>query len=141
MKHIKKKDLETLQELLADERKKIIDHLVKVENDSNSELAQLSSDPVDIASVEISQSSMSKLGGRQRRLLAQIDAAIERMNDGSYGICELTGEPIPVKRLLARPMARYTVEAKEELERRERGFRDRDDLMEDDDILAEEDDD
>jgi DnaK suppressor protein len=80
---------------------------------------------------------MTKLGSRQRRLLKKIDLALDKMDDGSYGICELTGEPIPVARLKARPVAQYTVEAKEELERRERGYRDRSD---DDDVFGADDD-
>jgi DnaK suppressor protein len=135
--HIKPKEMEELRELLLEEKRKILDHLVKLQGDSTSELSQLSGDQADVASIEISQNSMTKLGSRQRRLLKKIDLALDKMDDGSYGICELTGEPIPVARLKARPVAQYTVEAKEELERRERGYRDRSD---DDDVFGADDD-
>ena len=61
---------------------------------------------------------------RQRKLIAKIDAALERIEDGSYGFCEETGEPIGVKRLDARPVATLSLEAQERHERRERIYRD-----------------
>ena len=60
---------------------------------------------------------------RQRKLVAKIDAALARIEDGSYGYCEETGEPISLKRLDARPIATLSVEAQERHERRERVFR------------------
>jgi DnaK suppressor protein len=125
----KKRDEELLElkDILLQERKKILTHLEEVQSESTAELSEISGDPADIASIEISQSSRSKLGVRQRRLLSKIDHALAKFEDGTYGICELTGEEIPVARLRARPVAQYTVEAKEELERKERGFRDRHD--------------
>jgi DnaK suppressor protein len=60
---------------------------------------------------------------RQRKLIAKIDAALERLDDGSYGYCEETGEPIGLKRLDARPIATLSVEAQERHERRERTHR------------------
>jgi DnaK suppressor protein len=133
----KKRDEELLElkEILLLERKKILTHLEEVQSESTAELSELTGDSADLASVEISQSSRSKLGIRQRKLLSKIDHAISKFEDGTYGICELTGEEIPVARLRARPVAQYTVEAKEELERKERGFRDR---SEGDDFAIEE---
>ena len=61
---------------------------------------------------------------RQRKLIAKIDAAIMRLDDGTYGYCEETGEPISLKRLDARPIATLSVEAQERHERRERVYRD-----------------
>jgi DnaK suppressor protein len=61
---------------------------------------------------------------RQRKLIAKIDAAIARLDDGTYGYCEETGEPISLKRLDARPIATLSVEAQERHERRERVYRD-----------------
>ena len=61
---------------------------------------------------------------RQRKLIAKIDAALERIDDGTYGYCEETGEPISLKRLDARPIATLSVEAQERHERRERVYRD-----------------
>ena len=61
---------------------------------------------------------------RQRKLIAKIDSALRRIDDGEYGWCEVTGEPIGIKRLIARPVATMTVEAQEAHERREKVSRD-----------------
>ena len=61
---------------------------------------------------------------RQRKLIAKIDAALRRIDDGEYGWCEVTGEPIGINRLVARPIATMTVEAQQAHERREKISRD-----------------
>ena len=61
---------------------------------------------------------------RQRKLISKIDAALKRIEDGSYGYCEETGEPISLKRLDASPIATLSIEAQERHERRERVYRD-----------------
>ena len=61
---------------------------------------------------------------RQRKLIAKIDAALRRIDDGTYGYCEETGEPISLKRLDARPIATLSIEAQERHERREKVYRD-----------------
>ena len=70
------------------------------------------------------------------KYLKKIDYALSQFEDDSYGVCELTGENIPVERLLARPVALYTVEAQAEIERKEKGFRDPDDV-EDNEMFSE----
>ena len=61
---------------------------------------------------------------RQRKLVSKIDAALRRIDEGEYGYCEMTGEPISLKRLDARPIATMTLEAQEKHERREKVHRD-----------------
>jgi DnaK suppressor protein len=61
---------------------------------------------------------------RQRKLIAKIDAALRRIDEGDYGWCEVTGEPIGINRLIARPIATMTVEAQQAHERREKVSRD-----------------
>ena len=61
---------------------------------------------------------------RQRKLIAKIDSALRRIDKGEYGYCEVTGDPIGIKRLIARPIATMTVEAQEAHERREKISRD-----------------
>ena len=61
---------------------------------------------------------------RQRKLISKIDAALHRIDDGTYGYCEETGEPISIKRLEARPIATLSIEAQERHERMERTYRD-----------------
>ena len=81
-------------------------------------------DLADRASSETDRAIELRARDRQRQLLAKIDAAIARIDDGSYGYCEETGEPISLKRLEARPIATLSIEAQERHERRERVYRD-----------------
>jgi DnaK suppressor protein len=128
---MKKKDKDKLKNILLEERAKIIQHLFKVEADSEGALSELKGDDVDLASIEYSQAALTKLGSREQKYLKKVEYALSKFDDDSYGICELTGEDIPVERLLARPVARYTVEAQTELERKERGYRDPDEIEDD----------
>jgi len=78
------------------------------------------SDDIDLASAVAEQNLTLRFLDRDRKLLKQIEAALVRINDGSYGYCDGTGEPIPKKRLEARPWCRYSVQYKEQLERNEK---------------------
>jgi len=82
------------------------------------------SDLADRASSETDRAIELRARDRQRKLIAKIDAALERIEDGSYGYCEETGEPISLKRLEARPIATLSIEAQERHEKREKVFRD-----------------
>ena len=81
-------------------------------------------DIADRATSETERALELRARDRQRKLIAKIDAAIMRLDDGTYGYCEETGEPISLKRLDARPIATLSVEAQERHERRERVYRD-----------------
>ncbi|MEW5422369.1 RNA polymerase-binding protein DksA [Amorphus sp. 3PC139-8] len=81
-------------------------------------------DLADRASSETDRAIELRARDRQRKLIAKIDAALQRIEDGSYGYCEETGEPISLKRLDARPIATLSIEAQEQHERRERIYRD-----------------
>ncbi|HEX8233146.1 MAG TPA: RNA polymerase-binding protein DksA [Caulobacteraceae bacterium] len=81
-------------------------------------------DLVDRASSESDRSLELRTRDRQRKLIAKIDEALRRIDDGSYGWCEETGEPISLGRLEARPTATFSLEAQERHERRERVHRD-----------------
>lgn len=78
----------------------------------------------DRASSETERALELRARDRQRKLIAKIDAALERIDTGTYGFCEETGEPISLKRLDARPIATLSIEAQERHERRERVYRD-----------------
>jgi DnaK suppressor protein len=82
------------------------------------------SDFADRASSETDRAIELRARDRQRKLIAKIDAALQRIDDGTYGYCEETGEPISLKRLDARPIATLSIEAQERHERRERVYRD-----------------
>lgn len=81
-------------------------------------------DPNDRASSETDWSIELRTRDRQRKLIAKIDSALRRIDQGEYGYCEVTGDPIGLKRLIARPVATMTVEAQEAHERKEKISRD-----------------
>ena len=81
-------------------------------------------DLADRASEETDRALELRTRDRQRKLVGKIDAALRRIVNGDYGYCEVTGEPISLKRLDARPIATMTVAAQEKHERRERVHRD-----------------
>ncbi len=81
-------------------------------------------DLADRASSETDRAIELRARDRQRKLIAKIDAALNRIEEGTYGYCEETGEPIALKRLDARPIATLSIEAQERHERREKVYRD-----------------
>ena len=98
------------------EAKETLEHLQN-ENQNHSDFADRASSETDRA-IELRARDL------QRKLIAKIDAALQRIEDGTYGYCEETGEPISLKRLDARPIATLSIEAQERHERRERVYRD-----------------
>src|SRR5271167_2273324 len=80
-------------------------------------------DIADRASSETDRAIELRARDRQRKLIAKIDTAIQRIDDGTYGYCEDTGEPISIRRLEARPIAMLSIEAQERHEQRERVYR------------------
>lgn len=81
-------------------------------------------DVADRASEETDRALELRTRDRQRKLVAKIDSALRRIDEGEYGYCEVTGEPISLKRLDARPIATMSLEAQEQHERREKVHRD-----------------
>ena len=104
------------REDILKEAKETLQHL-QDENQNHPDLA-------DRASSETDRAIELRARDRQRKLISKIDAALHRIEDGTYGYCEETGEPIALKRLEARPIATLSVEAQERHERRERIYRD-----------------
>jgi DnaK suppressor protein len=98
------------------ESKETINHL----QDENHILP----DVADRASSETDRSLELRTRDRQRKLISKIESALKRIQDGSYGYCEETGDPIGLKRLDARPTATLSIEAQERHEKRERVYRD-----------------
>lgn len=104
------------REDILKEAKETLQHL-QDESQNHPDLA-------DRASSETDRAIELRARDRQRKLIAKIDAALQRIEDGTYGYCEETGEPITLKRLEARPIATLSIEAQERHERRERVYRD-----------------
>lgn len=88
------------------------------------ETTQHEADLVDVASNELERSLDLRSRDRQRKLINKIDDALRRIEQGTYGYCEETGEPISLRRLEARPIATLSIEAQERHERLERSYRD-----------------
>ena len=83
-----------------------------------------SADVVDQASSQTEKSVEMHTLNRQIKLLSKIDKAIKKIDNGTYGYCEETGEPIGLKRLIARPIATLSIDAQESHERKEKIYRD-----------------
>ena len=113
--YFRKKLLAWKEDILKESRE-TLQHL-QDENQNHPDLA-------DRASSETDRAIELRARDRQRKLISKIDAALQRIEDGSYGFCEETGEPISLKRLDARPIATLSIEAQERHERRERVYRD-----------------
>jgi DnaK suppressor protein len=111
-------------------RAKLLEWREDLLRESRETLASLQSDSLrepdvtDRASSETDWSIELRTRDRQRKLLAKIDAALRRIDEGEYGYCEVTGEPISLARLEARPIATMTLEAQERHERNEKVSRD-----------------
>jgi DnaK suppressor protein len=111
-------------------RKKLLAWKGEILVESRETLETLQSDShnhpdyADRASSETDRSIELRARDRQRKLICKIDAALKRLEEGTYGFCEETGEPISLKRLDARPIATLSIEAQERHERRERVYRD-----------------
>ena len=115
LEYFKQKLLAWKDEILRESRETVT-HLQK-ETENHPDLA-------DRATSETDRALELRTRDRQRKLISKIDEALRRIEDGSYGYCEETGEPIGLARLEARPVATMSVEAQERHERRERVHRD-----------------
>lgn len=113
--YFKGKLLAWKDEILRESRGTVIN--LKAETENHPDL-------VDRASSESDRALELRTRDRQRKLISKIDAALRRLEEGEYGYCEVTGEPISLARLEARPIATMTVEAQERHERNEKISRD-----------------
>jgi len=111
-------------------RRKLIDWKSEILEDSRDTIEGMKDstrnipDVADRASEETDRALELRTRDRQRKLVAKIDSALRRIEEGEYGYCEITGEPISLKRLDARPIATLSLEAQERHERREKVHRD-----------------
>ena len=111
-------------------RAKLLDWKDSILDQSRGTVATMQEDTTNIpdladrASVETDRALELRTRDRQRKLIAKIDAALRRIEEGTYGYCEVTGEPISLRRLDARPIATLSLEAQEMHERREKVHRD-----------------
>ena len=114
--YFKKRLLDWKNEIMETNKKSLYS------NDVDHEIS--SPDIVDQASSQTEKTVELRTLNRQRKLLSKIDKAIKRIQDNTYGYCEETGEPIGLKRLIARPIATLSIEAQEKHEKNEKIFAD-----------------
>lgn len=113
--YFRKKLLNWKKDILREAQETI--EALQMENENHPDIT-------DRASSETDRAILLRARDRQRKLISKIDDALARIEDGSYGYCEETGEPISLKRLEARPIATLSVEAQERHEKREKTYRD-----------------
>ena len=122
-KFMNAKQLEYFRLKLARWRSELLDEssntLIHLQEESGP-----SPDFADRASTETDRSIELRTRDRERKLINKIDAALKRVDDGTYGYCEETGDPINLRRLEARPIATLSIDAQERHERREKVYRD-----------------
>lgn len=127
-KKLTKKQLEHFKEKLLDEKKRVLEEMDELQSsnlkqsisDASGENSRYSYHLGDVASLSYGREFSMGLAERQQKYLEQVDEALQRIEDGSYGICKVTGEPIAVERLDEVPVAKYSVRGKEIMERRKR---------------------
>jgi len=124
--YMSKEQLEHFRTILSSWKRDLMQEVDRTVLHMKDEAANFP-DPNDRATQESEFSLELRTRDRERKLIRKIDEALKRIEDGSYGFCLETGEPIGVKRLEARPVATLSVEAQERRERREKQFGDRDD--------------
>jgi DnaK suppressor protein len=121
MDHLTAEQLETLRSRLTSERATLLGHLPGT-------AAAVATTPPDVgdvqdaAATEAALLTQHTLVEHERTRLGEVEAALQRLRDGSYGVCEVSDEPIPAARLMAEPTARMTVEAQDQLERERAQF-------------------
>ena len=113
--YFRRKLVDWRESILAEGRETLV--ALQTESENHPDFA-------DRASSETDRAIELRARDRQRKLIAKIESAIARLDDGTYGFCIETGDPIALKRLDARPIATLSVEAQERHERREKVYRD-----------------
>jgi DnaK suppressor protein len=127
-KKLNKKELDYFKEKLLAEKKRVLEEMSELQNsnlkqsisDQSGEVSRYSYHLGDTASLSYGREFSMGLAERQQKYLEQVDEALERIEEGAYGVCKVTGELIPLERLEEVPVAKYSVKGKEILERQKR---------------------
>jgi DnaK suppressor protein len=123
-----KKQLDHFRTKLEHEKNRVLEEMTDLQksslktsiSDASGENSRYSYHLGDVASLSYGREFDMGLSERQQKYLEQIDEALERIENSTYGICKVTGEPISIERLEEVPVAKYSVKGKEQLERRRR---------------------
>jgi RNA polymerase-binding protein DksA len=129
-KKLNKKELEHFKNKLLAEKQRVLEEMGELQSsnlkqsisDQSGEVSRYSYHLGDTASLSYGREFSMGLAERQQKYLEQVDDALGRIEDGTYGICKVTGELIPLERLEEVPVAKYSVKGKEIMERRKRGL-------------------
>lgn len=127
-KKLNKKELEHFKKKLEVERKKVLEEMSELQSrnlmqsisDQSGEVSRYSYHLGDTASLSYGREFSMGLAERQQKYIKQIEQALQRIEEGTYGICKVTGELIPIERLEEVPVAKYSVKGKELLEKKRR---------------------
>ncbi len=119
---LSKKKLEFYQKLLIERKRELLKQVLNQDEDLDEIRSDVAADPLDAAGNASSLELMTTLGNHERHELAEIDNALQKIENRSYGFCEESGEPIHPARLEAVPTARYTVQVQERIERAPQQF-------------------
>lgn len=127
-KKFTKKQLDFFKNKLLTEKQRVLEEMDELQqsnlkqsiSDSAGEISRYSYHLGDVASLSYGREFSMGLAERQQKYLEQVDEALQRIEDGTYGICKVTGELIDVERLEEVPVAKYSVKGKELMERRKR---------------------
>jgi DnaK suppressor protein len=119
-KALTKKELKKFQELLDDKRKAVLERARQMLSEGMTLDTNDLPDEMDLAASEYIQSFEFRLRGREKSLLSKIDLALKKIDEGTFGVCEICDEAIGKKRLEARPETSLCIRCKEDQEREER---------------------
>lgn len=113
---LKKKDLKKFTMILKEEKARILNQLDKTKKDDLTLHAEDLPDEVDLASSDLNQSMSLRIRDRERELVLRIEEALSKIEEGTFGLCEMCEEPIDIKRLEAQPIAEMCIRCKEQEE-------------------------
>ena len=122
VKSLTKKELSKFKELLMEKRHAVLERARKTLTEDMTLDPNDLADEMDLAASEYIQSFEFRLRGREKSLLAKVDLALKKIEEGIFGVCEVCDEPIGKKRLEARPETSLCIKCKEDQERDERTF-------------------
>ena len=114
---MRKRELERFRQLLEERRREILDKSQRTAAEGRSTISEGGEDYVDDAVTSYTREFLLSLSGFERQQLALVENALARIEDGTYGECQMCGEAVPVPRLKAIPWARYCVNCQEVVER------------------------
>ena len=120
IKPLNKKELKLFRDMIDEKRRQVIDRARKTLTEDRTRDVNDLADEMDLAASESLQSFEFRLRGREKSLLGKLDLAIRKIDEGTFGMCEICDEPIGRKRLEARPETGLCIKCKEDQEREER---------------------